>query len=197
MTRPLQGEAAPRYHPGDAGRGTRPERRTPDSMAEEIESVYREQYAALVGFATRRIRDRARAEELAQEAFMRALRERPDNPRAWLYTVVANLIRDDGRRSAVRRRELSVVRDRTEVAAEPVDETLDRERRVRRVRAALATLADRDREALMLKERGHSYDEIADRLGLSRGSIGTTLARARQRLVDAWHELGGEPGGEG
>jgi RNA polymerase sigma-70 factor (ECF subfamily) len=165
-------------------------------MAEEIESVYREQYSALVGFATRRIRDRARAEELAQEAFMRALREQPDNPRAWLYTVVANMIRDDGRRRAVRRRELSVVREQTEVLSEPVDESLDRDRRVRRVRAALATLADRDRDALMLKERGHSYDEIAERLGLSRGSIGTTLARARQRLVAAWHDLAGAEGEE-
>lgn len=165
------------------------------SVAEEIDAVYREQFPALVAFATRRLGDRGRAEELAQEAFLRALRERPDNPRAWLYTVVANLARDEGRRRSVRRRQLALVQEEAGSGAEPVDESLDRERRIRRVRAAMATLADRDREALLLKERGHSYDEIAERLGLSRGSVGTTLARARQRLVAAWHALGPAPGG--
>jgi RNA polymerase sigma-70 factor (ECF subfamily) len=54
------------------------------------------------------------------------------------------------------------------------------------VRSALDALSDRDREALLLSAEGLSYDEIAQTLGLSRGSIGTTLARARRRLVEAY-----------
>jgi DNA-directed RNA polymerase specialized sigma24 family protein len=42
---------------------------------------------------------------------------------------------------------------------------------------------------LLLWEEGFSYDEIADVLGLSRGSIGTTLARARSRLAAVFDEL--------
>ena len=54
------------------------------------------------------------------------------------------------------------------------------------MRSALATLGDRDREALLLKAEGFNYEEIAATLGLSKGAVGTTLARARRRLVEAY-----------
>ena len=41
-----------------------------------------------------------------------------------------------------------------------------------------------------LKAEGFNYDEIAATLGLARGAIGTTLARARRRLVDAYRAQG-------
>ena len=58
----------------------------------------------------------------------------------------------------------------------------------RRVQRALAELSDRDREALLLKAEGFNYDEIAATLGMARGAIGTTLVRARRKLVDAYRE---------
>ena len=61
-----------------------------------------------------------------------------------------------------------------------------REERIGRVRAALDTLSERDREALLLSAEGLGYDEIAQTLGMAHGSIGTTLARARRRLVEAY-----------
>ena len=54
------------------------------------------------------------------------------------------------------------------------------------MRAALATLNERDREALLLRAEGFDYEEIAATLGLAKGAIGTTLARARRRLVEAY-----------
>ena len=151
----------------------------------DLEQVYKEQYGPLVGFINRRLGDLARSEELAQEAFVRAIRNRPNNPRSWLYTVAANLVRDEGRRIAVRRHHLRlVVSSVTDEAAD--DEELVRRQRQERIQAALAELSERDRHALMLKEEGFSYDEIAERLGLSAGSMGTTLARARKRLSEAW-----------
>ena len=45
---------------------------------------------------------------------------------------------------------------------------------------------ERDREALLLKAEGFDYEEIATTLGLAKGAIGTTLARARRRLVEAY-----------
>lgn len=47
---------------------------------------------------------------------------------------------------------------------------------------------DADREALLLWDAGLSYREIADRMGLAPGAVGTTLARARKRLVEAYGE---------
>ena len=66
------------------------------------------------------------------------------------------------------------------------DADYERTERQEAVRNALAQLSDRDREALLLKAEGFSYDEIAATLGLARGAIGTTLSRARRRLVEAY-----------
>jgi RNA polymerase sigma factor (sigma-70 family) len=53
------------------------------------------------------------------------------------------------------------------------------------VRRALEQLSERDREALLLWDAGFSYPEIAAQTGLAVGAVGTTLARARKKLVDA------------
>jgi len=70
------------------------------------------------------------------------------------------------------------------------DEDFERNERSAGVRAALATLNERDREALLLKAEGFNYGEIAATLGLSKGAVGTTLARARRRLVEAYRTEG-------
>ena len=57
------------------------------------------------------------------------------------------------------------------------------------VRAALEELAPNDRDGLLLREEGLSYEEIAEVLGLSEGSVGTTLSRARSRLTVAYQRL--------
>jgi RNA polymerase sigma factor (sigma-70 family) len=60
------------------------------------------------------------------------------------------------------------------------------------VRRALATLSPRDREVLLLWDAGLSYPEIASQTGLAVGAVGTTLARARKRLVAAHDQLEGQ-----
>ena len=56
------------------------------------------------------------------------------------------------------------------------------------MQAALDELSERDREVLLLKAEGFNYDEIAATTGLAKGAIGTTIARARRRLVEAYRE---------
>ncbi|MEE9132345.1 MAG: sigma-70 family RNA polymerase sigma factor [Gemmatimonadota bacterium] len=160
----------------------------------DLSQVYREHYRSLVRFLYRRIGDQARAEDLAQDAFVRAIEHQPSQPRAWLFTVAANLARDEGRRESVRRKHLTLIKAEAEARPpEPPPElALERREAVRQVQAALARLAERDREALLLWEEGFSYDEIAEVLGLSRGSIGTTLARARTRLAEAFDRIKSE-----
>src|SRR5690606_12737401 len=51
--------------------------------------VYRETYRGLVRFLHRKVWDAERAHDLAQEVFVRALGQQPENPRAWLFTVAA------------------------------------------------------------------------------------------------------------
>lgn len=144
-------------------------------------------HGPLVRLLHRRTGDRARAEDLVQEVFVRAMETPPANPKPWLFAVALNLARDDGRRAVRTERKLELLRAETAgMAAPPPDADLEREERVARVREALATLTHTDREALLLKAEGFGYEEIASALGLSPGSIGTTLARARRRLVEAW-----------
>ena len=82
---------------------------------------------------------------------------------------------------------LALVRVWAPEAADAPDVVLERKERVARVRTALGVLNDREREALLLKAEGFSYDEIAATTGLARGGIGTTLSRARRKLVEAFH----------
>ena len=56
-------------------------------------------------------------------------------------------------------------------------------------RQALENLVEKDRLALLMREEGLNYEEIAAALELSVGSVGTTLARARRRLAEAYESL--------
>lgn len=153
--------------------------------------IYRETYPELVRFLHRKVWDEERAKDLAQETFTRALRDEPNDPRAWLFTVAANLARDEARSDIRRRRHLTLLKvehaGRTS-ASDPERETIERDRR-RRVRAALETLVERDRELLLLWDAGLDYREISRQTGLAVGAVGTSLARARKRLVEAFESM--------
>ena len=68
-------------------------------------------------------------------------------------------------------------------------ERIEREQRMQRLREALEALSERDRDVLLLWDAGFDYPAIARETGLSTGAIGTTLARARRRLVEAYEAL--------
>jgi len=156
-------------------------------MPEDLAEVYRTTYRALVRFLYRKVWDAERAEDLAQEAFARALVHKPENARGWLFVVAANMARDEARKAIRERHHLTLLKGATADAVEPAPDAaviaaMERDR----VRAALDKLTPRDREVLLLWDAGQSYDEIAAHSGLAKTAIGTTLARARERLVAAY-----------
>jgi RNA polymerase sigma-70 factor (ECF subfamily) len=155
-------------------------------MADDLAEIYRSTYRALVRFLYRKVWDPERAEDLAQEAFARALVHKPEKARAWLFVVAANMARDEARRAARERRHLTLLKSEPTTVDSAPDDEIDAHAQRTRVRAALDQLTPRDREALLLWDAGMSYDEIAVQTGLARGAIGTTLARARRRLVEAF-----------
>jgi|SRR5205807_3985955 len=159
-------------------------------MPEDLADVYRSTYGALVRFLYRKVWDAERAEDLAQEAFARALVHKPENARGWLFVVAANMARDEARRALREKRHLTLLGSESATTDPAVDDALDAETQRQRVRSALEQLTPRDREALLLWDAGMSYDEIAAQTGLARGAVGTTLARARRRLVEAYDERG-------
>ncbi len=159
------------------------------SVTIDWEELYRTTLPDLVRFLHRKVWDPERARDLAQEAFVRALRERPENPRAWLFTVAANLARDEARTAIRRKRHLTLLHSESadRVSSDDPADDLERRERWEAVRRALGQLAERDREVLLLWDAGWDYGEIAEETGLAVGAVGTTLARARRRLVEA-HE---------
>jgi RNA polymerase sigma-70 factor (ECF subfamily) len=160
-------------------------------MTDDVERLFRTYNVQLVRYLTRRLGDRDWAEEVAQETFLRALRQdRIDNERAWLFAVATNLVRDEARKDARRRRHLALLaeRERAEEAVEPEPTSLERAQDAAMARRAVDALAERDRLALLMREEGLSYEEIAVALDLSPGSVGTTLSRARRRLVQVYEE---------
>ncbi|HET9604604.1 MAG TPA: sigma-70 family RNA polymerase sigma factor [Gemmatimonadales bacterium] len=156
-------------------------------MTEDTGRLFEQYYPSLVRMLWRRTGDRDRAEELAQETFARAVEAPPLNPRPWLFAVALNLVREDARRANRQGRRLQLLKAESPTTSPAPDAEFERQERQQSVRAALALLNERDREALLLKAEGFSYDEIATSLGLARGAVGTTLARARKRLVEAFH----------
>ena len=158
---------------------------------DELERLFKAYHAPLVRYLTRRLGDRDWAEEVAQEVFLRALRQDSlQNERSWLFAVATNLVRDEARRTARQRRHLQVLAEQErETVFEPPPTSGERAHEAAMARQALESLVEKDRLALLMREEGLNYEEIAAALDLSVGSVGTTLARARRRLAETYEAL--------
>jgi len=160
----------------------------------DLDRLFRTYHEPLVRYLTRRLGDRDWAEEVAQETFLRAVKQGElTSERSWLFAVATNLVRDEARRDIRRRARLELLREeaRANEAVEPEPLTAERAEEAARARRALDQLAERDRAALLMREEGLDYNEIATALDLSVGSVGTTLARARKRLIEAYEKEAG------
>lgn len=161
---------------------------TPD----RLRALFSSYHQPLVRFLTRQLGDRDWAEEIAQETFVRALQQRRiASERSWIFAVAMNLMRDETRRDARHRRQLELMRDEAKAASVvmPGPTSWERDEERAMARQAVETLAERDQDALLMREEGLSYEEIAAALDLSVGSVGTTLSMARRRLMEAYELL--------
>src|SRR5437870_11806001 len=102
-------------------------------MPEDLADVYRNTYPALVRFLYRKVWDQGRAEDLAQEAFARALVHRPENTRGWLFVVAANMARDEARRAAREKRHLTLLKSEPDAVHSSPEEDIDAEPPTRRL----------------------------------------------------------------
>lgn len=158
-------------------------------MKTDWEAVYRTTYGQVVAFLSGLLLDHERAKDLAQEAFVRVLHREAHNPRGLVFRTAANLARDEARLVVRRRRHLKLLRGEEAARSEraPTPSTaLESKERSRHVRQALARLSETDRQVLLLWNAGFDYGEIAERTGLAQGAIGTTVARAKKKLLGAY-----------
>ncbi|MDP8924981.1 MAG: sigma-70 family RNA polymerase sigma factor [Chloroflexota bacterium] len=174
----------------------------PPVSAARFDDLFRRLYPGLLGLAARLLGERAEAEDVVQEAFLKladdAVLARPDDEvAAWMRRVVLNLgtnrLRD--RRRAADRLERAGRLGIALVDGEadgPAREVLRHEAR-EQVRAALDELPDRQRACLLLRHAGHSYAEIAATLGIAVGSVGVLLARAERAFGERYRARYPEP----
>src|SRR5438132_12944563 len=94
-------------------------------MPEDLAEIYRSTFPALVRFLYRKVWDVERAEDLAQEAFARAVVHKPESARGWLFVVAANMARDDARRAARERRHLTLLTAEPQESALASDEAIE------------------------------------------------------------------------
>ena len=162
------------------------------ALKTDWEAVYRECWHDVVQFLSWMLLDDDRARDMAQEAFARVLGRDATNPRGLVFKTAANLARDEARLVVRRKRHLALLKVEDDVKHEhraTPDAEFEARERADQVKRALYSLSDTDREVLVLWNAGFDYTEIAERTGLSRGALGTTIARAKKKLMAAYDGL--------
>ena len=151
-----------------------------------FEGIVRRWQGPLVSLAYRFCRDRGRAEEMAQEVFLRIYRKldrwHSNSPfSSWMFAVAANLYRSELRRIPLRTVPLDDVAEPRD--PRPHDGGLAAEDRDHAVRSAVSALPPKYRDAVLLFYF-HEMDisAAARSLGLSEGTVKSRLFRGREML---------------
>lgn len=141
-----------------------------------------------LAFATRMLKgDRSEAEDVTQEAMLRLWRQAPKwdadgaaRPSTWLLKVASNLCIDRLRKRAFV--DLDAIDTPVDPAPGPLD-TLVAQDRVRVLDDALASLPDRQRQAVILRHiEGWPNSEIADTMDITVEAVESLIARAKRSL---------------
>jgi len=169
-----------------------------------FEHIYRTHHRYVQMQARRVISDPYRAEDIAQEAFLRLVRQLLANDgqiklRAWLHRTTTNLAIDEHRRSRTQQQ--------YQEQRSPIDDlhrTLDRGDRghpeqeaesgeVRNtIRQVVETMPQRYRAILALRElEGLDYNSIARSMNLSVSAVESLLFRARRRFTETYRQVAG------
>jgi len=148
-----------------------------------VRAIYDAHFGRLAGWATRLVGDPDLAHDLATEAFVRLLRHQQSvqEPRAWLYTTVANLVRDHWRRRG--REATAYQRHEGGRAGTTVPGAVDQATTLT-VRDAVLALPDRLRLPVLLHYFADlTVAQVAAHLGRSEGAIKRDLYDARGRMA--------------
>jgi len=170
--------------------------------AAAFEKLVNERSGEIYGLLYRLTENGEEARDLTQETFLRAFQSinhfrGESDLRTWIYRIAINQARNRWRWWRRRRREATVSIDQPEIgggrlglvatlksptARDPEQHTLQNERE-RALQKALSGLRRIYREAVVLRDiEGFAYEEIANTLNISVGTVKSRLARGRQEL---------------
>ena len=169
-------------------------RKTPSGNGEH---VILENLSALYGFAMTLSRNRTDAEDLVQEACLRAIKGMThtaikSDPKLWLFTILRNVWINEWRRRAngpefillgQRRIEGGPLKEWFSDERERPEDHFERNVTSGRIRLAISGLPEMFREVVVLRYfEGFSYRQIASILGCPAGTVMSRLNRARAEL---------------
>jgi RNA polymerase sigma factor (sigma-70 family) len=168
-----------------------------------FEELYRRYQPRISSFVCHMLHDEARCEDVAQEAFMSALRRMRAtdceiNFKPWIYQIARNAAIDSYRRNS-HAVEVSMdaddglrASDRTRLVGLDggPDAALVTKERMTHLQGAFDELSDVHTRVLVMRElEGMSYREIGQKLDLTRPAVESALFRARRRLESEYTEL--------
>jgi RNA polymerase sigma factor (sigma-70 family) len=168
-----------------------------------FEELYQRYYSRIAAFVCRTMRDEARCEDVAQEAFMSALRrmratDAEINFKPWIFQIARNAAIDAYRRTS-HAVEVSMDADDGLRASDRhrlvgldggPDSALVTKERLTHLQGAFDELSDVHTRVLVMRElEGMSYREIGQKLDLTRPAVESALFRARRRLESEYTEL--------
>jgi RNA polymerase sigma factor (sigma-70 family) len=173
-----------------------------EGSEEAFEALYRRYRPRIVSFVRSMCGDHARAEDIAQEAFMSALRGLRSSDkeivfRPWLYEIARNACIDHMRRAG-RSTEVSIDSDdfspqeegRVSQSVTGTDAEVARRKELASLQMAFGDLPESQHQILVMRElEGLSYDRIGSRMGLTRGAVESMLFRARRTVKDGFEDI--------
>jgi RNA polymerase sigma-70 factor (ECF subfamily) len=158
---------------------------------------------SVYGLIVRMVRDSARAEELAQDTFVKAFRalHTYDVQRkfsAWLLTIAHHVAIDELRKGTLATESLELVteegthtRDYADTRSPTPAVIAERVELASVLQKAIGRLRPEYREVVILRyERDLDYDEIAEITGQPMGTVKSSLHRARKELAEHLESLG-------
>lgn len=172
-----------------------------DGDAKAFEQLVSRHQRGIYNFLLRSVRDRARAEELLQEVFLRVIRskqryERTAKFTTWLYAIARNLCVDESRRARFRdHASLDAGRPGKDgeggrsmlatLAADdvPTDEAAEAGTLRERLAAAVDHLPEEQREVFLLRQlAGLSFREIGETVGIPENTVKSRMRYALEKL---------------
>lgn len=157
-----------------------------------FEEIFKTYYANVVRQIFYVVKDKDRAEELAQDVLYQLYNtewHKIDNMRAWLYKSAVyasyNFLRSEKRNNA---KIDKAIQNYENDESDTLEHDVLRNQEVLEVQKVLKEMNETDRTALLMKSLGYKYKEIAGTLELDISVIGTLIARAKGKFKKLYNQ---------
>ena len=162
------------------------------TVAEQVTNAFRELHRPVYLYLHNIVANRAVAEDLTQETFLRLLREfhrgvRIDHQRAWVFRVATNLALSYKKNRGIARTVVGLNQTPYPDGSPDPEEAFLQTEAHRLLAAGMSCLSAHEQQCLLLRAEGLRYREIADVLNIRISTVATFVTRAVRKLSESIH----------